>query len=406
MRGSSKVLVALIGALGLVACGGGSSSEGGGGGATSGGETTAPPPRCAVSGAPAEATFEQAEQLEQSGDVAGAIARYDEACQAGNPCACAEHGFALAMGEGGIAPEVERGDQLLARGCEGGDMHGCYLHGEVLFRLLGHAERGRDALAVGCEGEDPDACFALGRMAMSGIGGSEDATLAASSYQAACEAGHVLACAALGEAHVAGLGVEVDEARGRELLSWACESGSAPVTCRQLAVVFPGDEGAAAAMQRACEGGDGQACDALDASLASRTGDVSALGTAIPEGAMTLEISSGDLQEASTTIETDIEVESLGLRPTCTGRIGPTPGLRLTLAAAGTLDVSARGQADTVLVIRGPDGRWFCDDDLPAGVLHPGVEIADAAAGEYLVWVGGFDAHSAGRAATVHARME
>lgn len=58
------------------------------------------------------------------------------------------------------------------------------------------------------------------------------------------------------------------------------------------------------------------------------------------------------------------------------------------------ISLFAASQIDLVLAVRAPDGRWFCNDDAEG--LNPGVTIESAPAGDYLVYVGGYNQGMAG----------
>jgi hypothetical protein len=47
---------------------------------------------------------------------------------------------------------------------------------------------------------------------------------------------------------------------------------------------------------------------------------------------------------------------------------------------------SVRADSDTTLVINGPDGRWYCNDD--ANGVNPAFRFASPRSGQYDVWVG------------------
>lgn len=49
---------------------------------------------------------------------------------------------------------------------------------------------------------------------------------------------------------------------------------------------------------------------------------------------------------------------------------------------------AARAGEDTTLVIHGPDGRWYCNDDTVG--RNPVVDFGDASQGQYDVWVGSY----------------
>src|SRR5690606_4508404 len=46
--------------------------------------------------------------------------------------------------------------------------------------------------------------------------------------------------------------------------------------------------------------------------------------------------------------------------------------------------------SDTTLVVNGPDGLWYCDDDSNGG-LNPQVTFSSPRSGTYHIWVGTFN---------------
>ena len=73
----------------------------------------------------------------------------------------------------------------------------------------------------------------------------------------------------------------------------------------------------------------------------------------------------------------------------CVGNIAYAPDVRLHCTNNGTslpLIFSTQSDHDTTLVINGPDGRWYCDDDSGGG-LNPSIQLP-ARSGRYEVWVG------------------
>jgi hypothetical protein len=72
----------------------------------------------------------------------------------------------------------------------------------------------------------------------------------------------------------------------------------------------------------------------------------------------------------------------------CAGYITAPADVRVRLSAgAGPMEIEVRAQADTTLVVRGPDGVWRCDDDA-AGFPNPWLRYETPAAGAYDIWVG------------------
>lgn len=74
----------------------------------------------------------------------------------------------------------------------------------------------------------------------------------------------------------------------------------------------------------------------------------------------------------------------------CTGMISQAPDFELTYQA-GSLPLVFRtvSSEDTTLIINGPDGRWYCDDDS-YGDGDAMVRFNRPQSGTYDVWVGTF----------------
>ena len=68
-------------------------------------------------------------------------------------------------------------------------------------------------------------------------------------------------------------------------------------------------------------------------------------------------------------------------------------GLRLRLVGRRqVLELVGRGNGDTTLLVRAPDGSFLCADDADGSRnLNPLLAITKPAAGRYLVWVGRVD---------------
>jgi len=72
----------------------------------------------------------------------------------------------------------------------------------------------------------------------------------------------------------------------------------------------------------------------------------------------------------------------------CQGSIATAPDYEITYSA-GSLPLAIRTEAntDTTLVVNGPDGQWYCDDDSGGGT-NAQVYFAKPASGTYDIWVG------------------
>ena len=75
----------------------------------------------------------------------------------------------------------------------------------------------------------------------------------------------------------------------------------------------------------------------------------------------------------------------------CVGNIGDAPDYRVNFRSNGSGPLIFRtvSGADTTLIINGPDGSWYCDDDS-FGDGDAEVRFARPASGAYDVWVGAF----------------
>lgn len=85
----------------------------------------------------------------------------------------------------------------------------------------------------------------------------------------------------------------------------------------------------------------------------------------------------------------------------CAGFITSAPDVRVVYTAGDLpLIISVASSSDTTLVVNGPDGRWYCDDDGGVNGLNPAVRFNHPASGRYEIWVGTY-----GHAALQDARL-
>lgn len=117
-----------------------------------------------------------------------------------------------------------------------------------------------------------------------------------------------------------------------------------------------------------------------------------------------VELSGGFTPDPST-VDVDaggsMEVDSR-LAPDCAGYIAPDrPDVKLAFEP-GTMPlfIYVTSSADTTLVIRGPDDRWYCNDDFMG--TDPMVVFQNPHEGEYLIWVGTWDEDAFGVSATLN----
>jgi hypothetical protein len=95
------------------------------------------------------------------------------------------------------------------------------------------------------------------------------------------------------------------------------------------------------------------------------------------------------------------DLDASRINANCRGFISSAPDVRLVYeAGALPLIISVGSSQDTTLVVNGPDGRWYCDDDGGRNGLNPSLRFARPASGRYEIWVGTY-----GRAALQNARL-
>ena len=86
----------------------------------------------------------------------------------------------------------------------------------------------------------------------------------------------------------------------------------------------------------------------------------------------------------------------------CSGFIkNGEPTATVTFGGGGPLSIYATSDTDTTILVAAPDGTWHCSDDENGS--NPGVTIAKAREGKYVVWVGTLSPESAGAAAQLFA---
>ena len=82
-------------------------------------------------------------------------------------------------------------------------------------------------------------------------------------------------------------------------------------------------------------------------------------------------------------------IDTARLNNNCRGFITDAPDVRLNYEAGSLpLYISVNSSADTTLVINGPDGSWYCDDDGGTRGLNPSIRFETPQSGRYEIWVG------------------
>ena len=76
-----------------------------------------------------------------------------------------------------------------------------------------------------------------------------------------------------------------------------------------------------------------------------------------------------------------------GLGDGCVGSIADAPDVRVNYQAGSLpLHFFVTSGQDTTLVINGPDGQWYCNDDTNG--VDPVVTFADPGSGQYDIYIG------------------
>jgi hypothetical protein len=95
-------------------------------------------------------------------------------------------------------------------------------------------------------------------------------------------------------------------------------------------------------------------------------------------------------------------IDASGVDDGCTGYVDRRPSFTLRFTAGELpLYIGAVSDADTTIVVRGPDGSWNCDDDS-GGALNPVVSWETPRSGRYQIWVGRFGAQDETAPAVLH----
>ena len=82
----------------------------------------------------------------------------------------------------------------------------------------------------------------------------------------------------------------------------------------------------------------------------------------------------------------------------CVGDISNAPDFEVTYSAGSLpLVFRTRSSTDTTLIINGPDGRWYCDDDS-WGDGDAEVRFNKPSSGTYDIWIGTFNGGTASAA--------
>lgn len=178
--------------------------------------------------------------------------------------------------------------------------------------------------------------------------------------------------------------------------SWLCNDDATPSTFDPLVVVEDAPMGTYLIWLGSFEGGlvNGTlAISEVPASLAASLGGASdrLSFTLDPTyGTITLE---GGFDSSELRMQAGGRIDASYLGGDCVGFAASAPDLRVQWRGGGGLRISFRadGRGDATLLVNLPDGSWACNDDASLLTTNPRVDLRDAPAGQYDIWVGNFD---------------
>src|SRR5215470_6486946 len=82
-------------------------------------------------------------------------------------------------------------------------------------------------------------------------------------------------------------------------------------------------------------------------------------------------------------------IDAQSINPGCKGFIASAPDVRITFNAGSLpLIISVASDADTTLVVNGPDGAWYCDDEGGQNGHNPSLRFGRPQSGQYDIWIG------------------
>lgn len=88
-------------------------------------------------------------------------------------------------------------------------------------------------------------------------------------------------------------------------------------------------------------------------------------------------------------------INAQNMNSACRGFIADAPDVRLNYTSGQyQLMLSVDSAADTTLVVNGPDGSWYCDDDGGNNGMNPLVRFNPPRSGQYDIWVGTYGSAS------------
>lgn len=198
-------------------------------------------------------------------------ASYEKGCSAGSSLACNNLATLYAEGQAGVEQNPELAQERFKKACDAGDPVACNNAGIVAGGFIASPRvgpRGEIIYKLRCAGPFKVGCAAWGDSVRTVPPGTpQDLASAGAAFERACKMGAHVACVNLGALVYVGQGVPADRARAEQLFASTCFKGD-PGACGEQASALlnirmdhPQDaRGGFGFMQRACKGGEEDAC--------------------------------------------------------------------------------------------------------------------------------------------------
>ena len=174
-------------------------------------------------------------------DLDNAMVKYEESCDQDYAAACSKVGE-FHLQDKVRTSDIDTGEKLVQKGCEGGDILGCVLFADILSEgsknVAQDIGRAMDYYEQGCDNNFGNACLYLGKSFDQGKHVGQDHVKAIEYFEKGCENANGESCRDLGERYLWGLyGVTQDVGRGLHFLAEGCKNDDNDA-CKTLAKEF------------------------------------------------------------------------------------------------------------------------------------------------------------------------
>lgn len=126
--------------------------------------------------------------------------------------------------------------------------------------------------------------------------------------------------------------------------------------------------------------------------VALLAGTAAAQDTSAPASYGSVSLSSGFTPDPyNVTLTSGGQIRASNISSSCRGWIANAPDFSVYYEAGNMFDltIGSVASSDTTLVVNGPYGNWYCDDDSGEG-LNPSLTFSNPQSGRYDIWVGSY----------------